>query len=310
MKVEEIDSIAYSRIFPKSYIPYNTVEFNILNSNKCEKVEFLLLQEDKVRIGLISGIKNSIMYSPFSAPFSSFSFSEENVTNGLILKALDALELYSLESNRSSMRFTLPPSVYNEHLISKLIYCFYKSSYSAIVDDNHFFYSDDFVKYEEGAVKKGVKYNLKVAERSGLSLKKAGTFQEFSTAYDIIASNKESKGRPLRMTFRQLEEMQKLVDVDYFLVYCNDLPIASAIIYVYSPKIAHIIYWGDMPGNSCYYPMNYLARGVFKYYRDKGIETIDLGTSSENGEPNLGLSNFKEIIGCTASTKFTFIKTL
>lgn len=310
MKIKKIDSTEYSQLFDKSYIPYNTVAFNILNSYKCDSVEFLLFQEDNVKLGLIAGIKDSGLFSPFSAPFSSFSFLDNNIRNSYILAAIKALEEYSIKNQLISIRFTLPPYFYNEHIISKLIYSFFKSGYSAIVDDNHFFYTKDFINYENGTIKKGVKYNLKVAVKSGLFFKKASSIYEYRIAFDIIKKNKESKHRPLLMTFEHLLEMKGMVDIDYFLVHCNDQPIASSIVYIYSHKIVQIIYMGDLPGFNCYYPMNYLAMNIFRFYSEGGFEVIDLGNSSKNSEPNFGLSNFKEIIGCTATIKFTFIKTL
>jgi len=310
MKIDKIDSTEYSQLFDKSYIPYNTVAFNMLNSNKCDSLDFFLFQEAKVKLGLIAGIKDSRLFCPFSAPFSSFSFLDNNIRNSYILKAIKALEEYSINKQLISIRFTLPPYFYNDHTISKLIYSFFKSRYQAIVDDNHFFYTKDFINYENGTIKKGVKYNLKVAVKSGLFFKKASSIYEYRIAFDIIKKNKESKHRPVLMTFEHLLEMKGMVDIDYFLVHCNDQPIASSIVYIYSHKIVQIIYMGDLPGFNCYYPMNYLAMNIFRFYSEGGFEVIDLGNSSKNSEPNFGLSNFKEIIGCTATIKFTFIKTL
>jgi hypothetical protein len=310
MNIDKIDSTQYSQLFDKSYIPYNTVAFNMLNSYKCDRLEFLLFHEYSVKLGLIAGIKDSGLSSPFSAPFSSFSFLDNNIRNSYILAAIKALEEYAIKNQLISLRFTLPPYFYNEHIISKLIYSFFKSSYSVIVDDNHFFCTKDFLNYENGTIKKGVKYNLKVANKLGLFFKKSSSIYDYRIAFDIIKKNKESKDRPLLMTFEQLREMKDLVDIDYFLVYYKDQPIASSIVYIYSPRIVQIIYWGDLPSFNCCYAMNYLAMNIFRFYSEGGFEVIDLGNSSKNSEPNFGLSNFKEIIGCTATIKFTFIKTL
>lgn len=309
MKIEEIDSSEYSKLFEKPYIPYNSVQFNVLNSHKVDELKFLLFHEGALKIGIIGGIMDKGFYSPFSAPFSGFTFQNQNVNTSSILEAVTLLDEYSATSDYRLIKLTLPPSVYNEHLISKMIFCLSRDHYSVIIDDNHHYYLKDFVHYENGTIRKGVRYNLKVAARNGLFFKKISNIEDKKTAYNVIKINKESKNRPLWMTFEQLLEMESLVEVDYYLVYHGDQAIASVVVYVYSPRIVQIIYWGDLPGFSCYYPMNFLAMNIFRVYMDGGFEIIDLGNSSENSEPNFGLSNFKERIGCTATTKFTFLKT-
>jgi hypothetical protein len=52
--------------------------------------------------------------------------------------------------------------------------------------------------------------------------------------------------------------------------------------------------------------MNYLSYKVFEYYANTEIKFIDIGPSTNNSEPNLGLADFKESIGCDINIKFSF----
>jgi hypothetical protein len=54
--------------------------------------------------------------------------------------------------------------------------------------------------------------------------------------------------------------------------------------------------------------MNFLALQIFKHYSNNGIRIVDLGTSTEYGTPNYGLCDFKENIACTASLKYSLVK--
>jgi hypothetical protein len=310
MKIERINNIEYSEIFKDHYIIYNTAEFNLLNRSKCERIEFFFFQEDNLKIGLIGGVKDNCLLAPFSAPFSSFSFEDDSTRTELIIRAITLLEEYLNSSNINVIKFILPPLFYNRNLISKLIFSFYQSKYSIIIDQNHCFYTKNFIKYENDTIRKGVRYNLRVANKNGLAFKKASTNDEYAIAYDVIRLNKEAMNRPLKMTFNQINDMKSMVDIDFFIVYYKDIPISSSIVYKYTPKIVQIIYWGAIPNYNCYYPMNFMAMNIFKYYRDIKIEIIDLGNSSSQGSPNFGLSNFKETIGCTSTLKFIFFKNL
>ncbi len=78
MKIEEISGDEYHDIFKRHDHIYNSVAFNILNEYKCEKVAYLLFHENKSKLGLIAGITNKEIASPFSAPFGGFSTKLSN----------------------------------------------------------------------------------------------------------------------------------------------------------------------------------------------------------------------------------------
>jgi acetyltransferase-like isoleucine patch superfamily enzyme/RimJ/RimL family protein N-acetyltransferase len=56
--------------------------------------------------------------------------------------------------------------------------------------------------------------------------------------------------------------------------------------------------------------MNFLAYKIFEYYSDLNYKFIDLGPSSENSVPNIGLCDFKESIGCDVTLKKKFLYNL
>jgi len=308
MKITETDTIGYSRIFRASFIPYNTPRFNLLNSYKCDNVKFLLFTEEDQIIGLIAGIEGNKLLVPFSAPYSCFSFQNNFIKTSYILDAIKALDQYCVDNAYRYIKFTLPPTIYNEHIISKMVFGFCRNDYTVVADDNHVFYTKNYINYEKGTIKKGVRHNVRAASKAGLTFRKAESIKEYKIIYDVIKTNKEVKNRKMGLTLEQIQEMNFLVDIDYFLISLEEKALASAIVYKYSSGIVQIIYWGDLPGYNSYYPMNFLAMNIFRYYYENQVDIIDLGNSSNFSEPNFGLSNFKESIGCTTTIKFTFIK--
>lgn len=310
MEIELIEGDEYSRIFNNPYIPYNTVLFNLLNKHKCDKIEFMLLRDDLNMLGMIAGIQNNTLLCPFSAPFSSFSYTKDNIQLGSVIEAIAAIDGYAIKKGIKEIIHTVPSCFYNQSFISKLIFAFIHNDYKVCVDINHFFDTRDFIKYEKNEIDQRVRCNIKCAINHGLRFTKVSHLNDIRIAYEIIQKNKEAKNRQMRMSYDQLIEMQQLLIIDCFLVYFEKIAIGSAIVYQISPMIVQIIYWGDLPDHSKCRTMNFLAWNVFKYYTDKNISIIDLGISSEKGVPNLGLCDFKERIGCSITTKFTFKKDL
>lgn len=308
MQVDSIASATYSDIFRDAIFPYKSVDFNLLNSKKCDKLEFLFFHEEKIKIGVIGGVIGTRFLVPFSAPFSLLSHSNGRIRSEFLIRAISVLDEHLSNSGITDVTFTLPPFFYDESLISKTVFSMYQNGYEIRIDDNHYFNTKDYSKYESETIGRGVRYNLKVGSKAGLTIKKATDVHEKMSAYEIIKQNKESKNRPLKLKFEQLIEMERFLPIDYFLVYLNGQPVSSSIVYIYAGGVVHIIYWGDLPAHSCFYPMNFMAMNIFKYYKERGYSIIDLGNASENTVPNFGLSNFKETIGCTTTIKCTCVK--
>ena len=174
-------------------------------------------------------------------------------------------------------------------------------------DINYSFELDNFnLNTYESMIQRNARRNLRIAMKSGLLFYRCADSAETEEAYDIIATNRESKGYPLRMSKDQLLRTLEIVDHDCFLVKHEDQSIASAIVYRVTDTIAQVIYWGDMPGYSNYKPVNYISYQLLCFYKNLGYRILDIGPSTENGIPNYGLCDFKESIGCVPNAKIRY----
>lgn len=310
MTLAEISVEEYEKLFPYKPVFYSSVGYNLMHKSKCSQLNFLLFQEGSTKIGLIGGIIGDSFLSPFSAPFTTFSFSEKHYNTENIFKAIAALEEYLIAKEINKVQFKIPPYFYAKNIVSKMVFSLYQHKYSFIIDENHYFLTEDFSAYETDTISKGLRYNLKIAESSGLVFKKASSTDESRLAYKVIEDHSDWKKYPMKLTFEQIDEMNNLLEVDFFLVYHSAVPLASSIVYNYSRDFVHILYWGSTPESRSVYSMNFLAKNVFKYYKDKGVKVVDLALSSLAGVPIFGISNFKDTIGCSVTLKFTCTKNL
>jgi hypothetical protein len=310
MTIEEIGSDEYSRLFDNSQLLYKSVGFNKLNIHKCDRLLFLLFKEGKQKLGLIAGIINNKFLCPFSAPFSCFSIDDDNIKFHYFNDSMIVLEEFLRKRTIENVKFVLPPRYYNDQVLAKLAMSFTMNKYSIFPEIDHYYYLKDYVKYEDDSMGKDMRYKIHKAVKNNLIFRKASTIEEIRAAYDIISVNKSIKKYDQSIPFEELIEISKQIEVETFLIFHGTVPIASAILYNLTPKISQIIYWGNLPVFSGLYPMNYLAWNLFKYYYKKNYDLIDLGTSMEGNEVNLGLCNFKESLGCTSSLKYTFTKKL
>ena len=306
MNVLEISPKEYKLIFPSPYHVFNSISFNELNKYKCDSVHYLIFRDSKTRLGLVIGEKNNVAFSPFSAPYGCFSFLDERIDIDKIDESIQVLDGYLIEKKISSTKFILPPFCYNVSFLSKLVNSLSRNNYkTSIIDLNHIFKTSFFdEKYKENIHQK-TRNNLNKALKQNFVFQKT---EDIDLVYSINSINKELRGFPLRMTLEQVKETLKIIKHDAFVVKLNQDYVASALIYYTANNIVQIIYWGDILEFSSMKTMNFLSYKIFEYYKNAGIQIVDLGPSSENGIPNYGLCHFKESIGCVIENKFTFEK--
>jgi hypothetical protein len=311
MKAEEISSKEYSSIFNNTYNIFLSVPFNELNKAKCEQLVYLLFHEGRVKLGTIAGIKEDTFCSPFSAPYGGFSTYSDKVNLKYIDEALKILDKYLESKKIKQSQFILPPNFYNERFLPKVFYSLIQNGYQVKYTDlNYHMNTADFKHYQTGLVDKRTIEKLKKAFSVGLSFKQVFNENDQSFAYNIVKDNRKAKGRPIYLTFKDLLETGKIINADFFLVYQQEVPIASSVVYHVAQKIVQAIFWADVAEYSLNRPMNFLVYKLLEFYANQGMNIIDLGISTENGLPNYGLCDFKENTGSRASLKYTLTKSI
>lgn len=303
MVIKEVSKFEYEKLTDKNNIFYNRTEFSELNKYKVDKINYLLACDKKNRFAFTLGSVKHDAYSPFSAPFALPLILRENMSIAYYEKFVDLLEDWLISNDFIKVKIILPPTIYNESEVSKWINTFFRKNYFIEnVELNQFLdlSKDNYMEMLQYNARK----NLNIALSSELDFVKAISEEEYILAYQVIKSNRDSKGYPLRMSYEQISNTLSIVRHDVFLIKKGKVPIASAFIFAVTEDIVQIIYWGGVLEYSQYKPINYLAYMLTKYYQDKNIKFIDIGPSTENSIPNVGLCDFKDSIGTKTCCKY------
>jgi hypothetical protein len=311
MEVIPVSLDEYKANIPQPYVVYNQADFNAINQGKCDTVVAYLIKEQKFRLGIIGGISGTEFKSPFSAPFGGFSFVNEKTSLHVIEDAISTFEEYLFSNGLFTIKIIYPPLFYHPVYLSKIINVHYRKHYSiSNADIDYFFRADNLDETYKNQIWQNARKNLNIGLNSRLDFTKEEGSHGITEVYDIIRSNRQLKGYPLKMTFDDVIRTSHYIKADFFRVSMDGKGVSSAIVFWVSSEIVQVIYWGDLPGYSSFKPMNFLAYRLFEYYKNMGVRIIDIGPSTENSLPNYGLCDFKESIGCTTEIKFTFQKKL
>lgn len=292
------DAIDLTLNLEESGILYDKLRFHEIHKKNAEKVyEINFVKKNKIIAKVYLGIRENNGYIPYSSPFSNIIIKNgEKIENlDLIIKGLINLkEKLKLEK----LKIILPASIYDKTIEEKLTLLLKNNFVVKCLDTNNYL----FLR-EELRVGKSIERDYRIAEKFKLSFEEA-TLEE---AYEVIKKNRMEKGYPLKMTKEHLLEMNKQIPniIDSFIVKNLETKIAAAIVFKVTEEINQVIYWGNLEKYKKEKSMAFLAKKLIEVYRKKGKKILDIGPSSENGELNMGLFNFKKSIGCKSCLKFT-----
>lgn len=305
MYIREVSAEEYKGCLARHPHIYNTTGFAELNRQKVAHVRYLLFEDTKTRFGIILGEKDTAFFSPFSAPFGGFS-PIKNQRLEYLDEAVAELKEYG-RTHGKRIVITLPPSLYDPRLTTHTINVLSRRATLRHVEINYHFDLSLMERYDE-IIERNAKKNLKRAMNEDFEFRHIGTDDPkgMAEAYDIIRRNREEHGYPLRMTLEDVMKTTRLIPADFFILSHEGTGAAAAQVFQTAEDIYQVIYWGDIRRYSDLRPMNRLVYHVFDFYNKKGAHILDIGPSTEGGVPNYGLCNFKESIGCGASTKCSF----
>jgi len=145
------------------------------------------------------------------------------------------------------------------------------------------------------------------ALRNGLRFEQVTEDSDKEEAYNIISDNRTKFGRPIYMSLEDILNTGKLWPVDFFKVFTRDNgACAAAIFYRSRSDIAYAAFWGDDETGRQLRAMDFLAYQLISFYQALNFSYLDMGISTEKGEPNEGLLRFKESHEANSSLRFKF----
>lgn len=312
MIVRRISDQEYKKRVVNGEMQYNQMEFCEFNRKKVRDIHYLLFSDNKKeRFVIPFGKEDGCLSAPFSAPFCLPEELRKVTSAEHYMEAMSALERYAETVSAKKITITFPPFLYGERKISYWLNAGFLCGWKlAGLELN---YALNLKKIRDNGYENLIAYNgkknLRIAHEKGNCLYFCQSEADFEKAYRIIQINRERKGYPLKMSFEQVEWTRQFVKGEWFSVVHEGEWVAAAVVFPVTGHVAQVVYWGDIPGNTCR-AVNFLAEQLVVYYTEKGFDYLDIGPSTERSRPNYGLINFKESIGCETGSKIIIEKSV
>ena len=300
----ETDISTYRRHFPVDSSPFISERFIELNRDKVDRIIRLVDESGEPVIGLVAGIKDGILKSPFSAPFGGFHFRKENIYISEIDRFLHLLSDYATSRFLKAIEIITPPDIYHQTFNAKIVNSLIRQGYQFIFPE-----ITNWVNLErfDGLFsQKNSREYYRQAQRNNLVFSMAKNERDKERIYNLICENRSKFGRPVYMTLDNILSTGEIWPVEFFKVESEKNIVASAIFYRNHHEICYAVYWGDNDEGRPLRAMDFLLLNLFTFYKEAGFRYMDLGISTENGIPNEGLLRFKESHEALSSIRYRF----
>jgi hypothetical protein len=305
----EVSKKEYKNIFNSDPHPFISEKFIEINKSKTDKIVRLVEDTPKVSIGLVAGIKNNVLKAPFSSPFGGFHFRNQCIYISEIELFLKNLLVYAGNQKIQKIHLTLPPGIYQGTFYSKVINSLIRQGFKMELPDITNWI--ELRNFKEKFTYKSSREYYNQAIRNNLIFKHIQNIDEKKNAFELICQNRMRFGRSIYMSFEDIVNVSEFLVVDFFsITNLEGTMLASGILYQFPSKIAFAVFWGDNEIGRPLRSMDFLIFNLINHYKSIGFEYIDLGISTESGEPNEGLLRFKETHESTSSLRFNFTCTM
>lgn len=300
----EVSKKEYRKYFPADFSPFVSEDFIALNEEKQDQV-IRLIKKGEYSIGLLVGLKEGVLKSPFSAPFGGFHYKHEHLAYELVYEFLSDLKEYLISKEIKKFSITLPPNLYQVNMNAKMVNALIRLGYEMELPDLNNWVN--LKEFDGEWTKSVVAQNCRKAVKHGLKWSVVTDMNGMKEVYQVIHRNREGLGRKIYMTLEDILKVKEVLPVDFFIIReVTGNCVGGAVLYRGHESIIQGIFMGSDLEKRNLGVIDYMYMNVYNYYKEMGFEYIDLGTSSLKGEANPGLLRFKEIHNSETSLRYTF----
>ena len=309
--LKEISEKQYFELFNSTHNPFLNREFYLINKDKVEQVKLLVNDEAKPSIGIILGLSNNKLLSPYSAPFGGIHYSHSTIYIDKIEEFAENLKEYFSSNNYSYFKCIFPPTIYGTTFNHKMINAMIRKGFK--LDTPELTSYIDLEDFDFRFSQKNSREYYNQALRNKLVFKQIFDDKGHGEIIDLIKNNRVRSNRKLRMSLEDFKKIETIWNVNYFGVFDAENQMAAAGIFYLFPtnKLVYTALWGDSITGRSLRAMDFLSFEAWSHFKKQEFKYIDLGISTEeNAVPNLGLLRFKETHEAQTELRFTVTLTL
>ena len=294
-------------------VMWNTAAFAALRPGVVDRRLVVDHRDESGRLvgSWIGVVDHGIWISGYSAPFGGLDLQRDHETvddvAALVARGLDVAR--EAGCRRVEVRAKPPHFSGSEaHILFALLqagFVVVESDLNYVIDLSEHRSIDDW----RGALRRESRRALRQVSDVGLRVEQLerGDESAWTEAYEVLRRNRVDRGRPMRLELDYVRASRDRFEglARMTVARLNDDVIAAALVYRVGRGRDLVQYWGDHGHTLTRSPMPLLVEAVVADAIRTGASMVDIGISTDHGEPNLGLMRFKRAMGCRVEPRLT-----
>lgn len=287
---------------------YQSWEFLSASGHKARELVMLLFRKEKAFIGgfageLIEGPGGAELRAPFAASFGAF-FHRPEVSLPDLHGMIECAENHAWSHGIRKITVTQPPAVYTSPVDERTEFALRRSGYRPEMTELTLYLTslDD--------CSSALRRNVRKASREDLSL--AETEDALETGR-FVKEQKERRGLPLSVGPEELARLREALGgrVRLFLARGSDGRTAAALVAYQLTERAYLGFnWAHDEAYESARPADFILYKAAERLFHEGARVFDLGTTTRSGEPDWGITRFKEKFGARGALRTRYVKGL
>lgn len=253
------------------------------------------------------GHNSTLWTSPVTGAFGPLEASEFITLAELDLFINTITEDLLAQENSEKILWRLPPQYYQSKVHTKVQNVLFRQKWNMDEFDLNFHLPITHYEDFRDNLSSSKRRELNRITKTNPAFNEAVTAEQRKCIYDVIKMNRESQGYPMTMSWEGVEALSHAIGekMKFYRLTRDNIILAGAICLILDQHTLYVFYWGEHPEYRKDSTIIKLAEGIYLTALETGFKTLDIGTSTEHSEPNQGLINFKENIGCLVTQKIT-----
>lgn len=285
---------------------YNEPKHLDLQSESDRSTFYIISEAKRKVLGRICFfIPDKKVYSPLKSPFGSLEFNSMLPLN-ILSDFLEFIVDHFRKQDIYAIKIKNYASVYAPQQSAKLTNVLLNGGFSIIHPDLNHHINVDEKPFEDIIHKMELRKLRKCIERGFTFSEEAPS--SLNEIYHFIQLCRKERSQPISISLDNLKNAVSYFPRQYkiFSIRYHGMLAAATIAVEVNRKILYNFLPASARQYNPYSPMVFLLANLYEYCRRKGYSVLDLGISSIDNEPQLGLMKFKERVGGKSSLKMTF----
>lgn len=258
--------------------------------------------------------EKKVFYSHKGSTYGGLLIGKKYYNVESVIAIIEQLDIYLKNNKYDKVYLKITPDIFSKKRSDLIQFALEYMNYQSYGELNLYVPFNEYKADILSNFSQGKRTNIHNCEKAGIRIQQLYSQNEISIFYQILS---ETLAKYNISPIHSIEELYDFANVrlrdecEFYGAYIEDEMIAGSMMFIFEPnKSAHAQYLCAKKGFERLSPMSYMYYSMLKIMKERGIEKVSWGITTENCGRylNMGLAKSKEAYGSSYLVNRTYYK--